>query len=171
MKFDDIIDLDPETGQYLGGANNAKNKDRTSIQTRRRQIIQGVIEGKTPKEAAIDAGYAESGAGQTARDVMRSPEAKLMFHEILDRKGLTDDRLADKCAELLESEKVSFAQKDGIYTDERSQPDHDIQRKTLQMILQVKGHLSADNTTINIDNSKNLIATVIQAMKIEKQSE
>jgi hypothetical protein len=119
---------------------------------REQKVIEGVlVENKTLRQAGIDAGYAPASAQQMANLIMKKPEAKKAFAAILEEKGLTDEILADKLSKLIHAKKKVFAQKDGVFTDEREVDDNECQRKSVVDLLGVKGHIKpSPETQINI---------------------
>jgi len=122
------------------------SKNRTLTKARRRKIIEACLDGKDIKQAAIAEGYSPRTAASQARQILANPNAQRSFVRILDEQGLTDDFLAAKARELLNSSTPHFFSKDGIVCDERYTPAHETQRKTLELVSKFKGHLKESSS-------------------------
>ena len=78
--------------------------------------------------------------------------------------GLSDNQLKTKLLSLLDAKQTKFFQKDGIVTETRTVEALEIQRKTLDMILKVKGlygpekheHAGKDGGPIETKNVKEM---------------
>jgi len=116
----------------------------------------------TLEEAGISAGYSEKSAAQAAWQAMESVKRKMP--EILDRAGLTDYALVEKHLKpLLSAEETKFAQKDGIFTDERNVAALGIRATALDMAFNLKGSYAPKET-------HNLLAGVLQVNVQELKS-
>jgi len=78
--------------------------------------------------------------------------------------GLSDNQLKTKLLSLLDAKQTKFFQKDGVVTETRTVEALEIQRKTLDMILKVKGlygpekheHAGKDGGPIETKNVKEM---------------
>lgn len=123
------------------------SKSPKAAKVRQNRLVKALINGECLRDVAISTGLSPATASSQASDILRRPEAKESFIRILERKGLTDDFLAGKAAELLEAETPHFFSKDGIVCDERFTPAHETRRKTLELVSKFKGHLKETSST------------------------
>jgi hypothetical protein len=108
---------------------------------RRKRLVQAVINGENLRDVAISTGLSPRTAGSQASQILKHPQAQESFLKILEGEGLTDEFLAGKVVELLEAETTHYFAKDGVVTDTLKSPAHETQRKTLELVARMKGHL------------------------------
>jgi phage terminase small subunit len=138
------------------------SKSPKAAKMRRKIVIQGLIEGKTIKDAAILAGYSPKTAGEQGAAILQHPQAKQEFSLIMERKGLTDEILAQKIKDLLDAQETKYFQKDGIVTDQRQVDALETQRKTVELATKLKGHLKDKS---EVDINVGLMALVVAAVR------
>lgn len=143
-------------------------RDNLSVKRRRGLVVKGVIEGKSPLEICRESGMSELNPTSAVNQVLRHPETQILFAKVMEKEGITDERLAQKIDVLLDAKKTIFAQKDGIFTDERTLDDLDQQRKTLELATRLKGHLKNDDGA-KTDISVGLMSVVINAISMKKE--
>jgi len=80
---------------------------------KQRKYVKGVVEGKSKKQAALDAGYTESMA-QKPKDKIETPAVKAAFTELLEQAGVTDELLAQRIFEGLNAMESKFWQPRGV---------------------------------------------------------
>lgn len=106
---------------------------------KQRKLVKGMVAGKPQGEAAKAAGLNESYASQ----VLKTPKLKLAIADLMDKVGLSDDKLLEKHKQLLEAQKVVSAVggKDAGAgsVDFIEVPDHPVQAKALEMAYKLKG--------------------------------
>jgi hypothetical protein len=125
----------------------------------RRKMIQAVFDAKPISQAAESCNITTT----QARDLLAEPETQKMFSKILEDHGLDDDYLASKVRKLVDARETKFFQREGIVTDEREVDALEVQRKMVETVLKVKGHLKEDkSTTINIDTQ--IMSAVVAAL-------
>jgi hypothetical protein len=95
--------------------------------------------------------------------MLKQPETQKTFLRILDERGLGDDFLAKRLRDLSTARHHVFAQKDGIYTDKRIVPALETQRKTIDTILKLRGHLHDNPAGGNIEIG--LMQMVVQVVR------
>jgi phage terminase small subunit len=100
-----------------------------------------VIEGKTRAQAARDAGYSESTALVAADRIESKPAVQSVFTELLERAGLTDEKLAKRLNEGVDAKETRFFQKDGEVVSTRTVIDYGTRLNYTQTVLKLKGHL------------------------------
>lgn len=96
---------------------------------KKKKLIQGVVEGKSQKQAAIDAGYSPKSAESQASQILQEPKVKQSLIELMDEMGLSDSVLLAKHKELLNATRT---------TDNGDIPEYQIQAKALEMGYKLK---------------------------------
>ncbi len=138
-------------------------KTRMQSYVRRQTLLKGLIEGKAIREIAPTLGLSPKNAANQAAVMLHEPAVQSSFCRILEAAGLTDDFLAAKVRELLTAEKIEYFSHEGVVTDQRTQPAHETQRKTLELATKLKGHLKDNNANdINIG----LMQIVVDAINV-----
>ena len=126
----------------------AKVDKPAKLTTKQRKLIKGVVEGKTQKQAAIDAGYSEKSAETIASQQLAKEQVKATIQDLMEHMGLSDGALLVKHRELLEAQKqISGVQSkggnprdaDGGSLEFVDVPDYQIQAKALEMAYKLKG--------------------------------
>lgn len=142
----------------------AKGVKPAKLTTKQRKLIKGVIEGKTQKQAAIDAGYSEGSAETTASKTLAKEQVKASIQDLMEHMGLSDGALLIKHRELLEAQKQISGVKDrggnpkeadGGSLEFVDVPDYQIQAKALEMAYKLKGAFvdKIDHTIGNPDGT------------------
>ena len=109
-----------------------------------RDLVKGLLKGKTITQAALDAGYSENCPGQVGSTALRAIKAKMP--ELMDKLELTEDHLLIKCLKpALEAYETKFAQKDGIFTDEREVIAWGPRLTALDMAFNLRGSYAPKN--------------------------
>jgi hypothetical protein len=135
------------------------------MKKRARKFTQALLCGQSEKQALITAGYSYNTASHPSEvGILRNPAHLKPYISILTEKGVTDEFLAEKTKTLLDAKKPLYFQKDGIVTDEREVEALETQRKTLEMVNRVKGHLKERS---QLDVNVGIMAMVVQAVKDE----
>jgi phage terminase small subunit len=86
-------------------AKDAKGKKIVTV--RERKVIKSILEGKTPTQAMRDAGYSETTA--RCKSVKKVEELKPTIEELMEKMGITDERLLDTLNRGLDATKVISA--------------------------------------------------------------
>jgi DNA-binding CsgD family transcriptional regulator len=129
---------------------------------RRREIIEACLDGRDPKQVAIDMGISPKTADCQTSRIINSPAAKESFVRILEDEGLTDGHLAGKIKSLMDAEHTIYSQWKGKFTDSRKVPALETQRKTVETVLKLKGHLKEQSSgDVNIG----LMQMIVQAVQ------
>ena len=105
------------------------------LSVRQRRFAKGLLEGKTQKQAALDAmapgeksvTAAEKWASRTVRDVQFQSE----FQRMLARRGLSEERLAEVHAQNLQATKTLVASHEGKITDQLEVPDYGVRQRAV----------------------------------------
>ena len=107
------------------------------ISVKERKLIKARIEGKTVTESAKIAGMGRTYASKS----IERPQVKELFASLLDKAGLTDEKLASKIAQLAEAKETKFFANQGIILDQREVEAIETQRKMTEFACKLKGHL------------------------------
>ncbi len=70
------------------------------------KFVTGIAEGKTQVRAAIDAGYSKKCASEIAYENLRKPQIQKSLREVLEKNGLTLERLAQILIEGTNARKI-----------------------------------------------------------------
>lgn len=109
--------------------------------TRQRRYVKGIVDGKSKAQAARDAGYAESVALKAGDKIESKPAVQSAFRELLEKAGITDEKLAKRLNEGLDAKETKFFQHQGLVISKRTVVDHGARKNYLDTVLKLKGHL------------------------------
>ena len=127
----------PKKAPKLVAAKKTGRKKLTTITAKERKLIRAKLEGKTNAEAAVI-----SGLNPTYIPVaLAKPHVAEKFSQLLDQAGLSDSRLSVKIRDLTEAKDKRFFAHNGVVLSERTVPAHEVQRKTVEMVCKMKGHM------------------------------
>jgi hypothetical protein len=126
-------------------------KGKKVVEARRKKILKALAEGKTQKQAGIEAGLSPKTAESQVSKTLKDPKVKQCFAALLD-KVVSDERLANKYSDLLDATKViscNIIAKDGegmadansMTRDFVDVPDCATQLRTADSIAKLKGHM------------------------------
>src|SRR5215468_2848813 len=105
---------------------------------RQRGFVLGKLEGKSDRQAALDAGYAPSTAENTKQKIMSRPEVREAFNELLD-EHLAPGKLVRCIVEGLDATQVKFFSREGDRIETVVLPDHRVRLLFLVLALKLKG--------------------------------
>jgi len=103
--------------------------------------VKGVLEGKTKKRAAQDAGYAKSTAENAKEKIESTPAVQSMFVTLLEQAGVSDALLAQRIKEGLSATDVKTANFEGKISDVEAFVAYAERRSMVELVLKLKGHL------------------------------
>ena len=106
------------------------------LELRKTRLIEGIIDGKTASDAALEAGFG-SGASRTPWKLVPPDEMRARFQQIADRKGLTLDRIGDKLVEHLDARANQTLEGKEVVQSEA--PDYKVQQKAVEQITSLLG--------------------------------
>jgi len=91
------------------GENGRKESESklAMLTPRQRGFVLGKLEGKSDRQAALDAGYAPSTAENTKQKIMSRPEVREAFNELLD-EHLPPEKLVRCIVEGLDATQVKI---------------------------------------------------------------
>lgn len=155
----------------------AKSKAATTL--RRKKIIKAIAEGKTLRQAAIEAGLSPKTAPAQVNAILNEPETAKDLKALLD-EVIPDSVLSAKYQELLNSKKVISAMiisydgegmkdansmtKDFIEVD-----DYAVQLRTADSISKLKGYL-VDRNEHTGKNGRPILLAQMSDEEIEKRA-
>jgi len=108
------------------------------------RMIEGMIDGKPAKTAAIEAGYGVADA-RTPYKLIPPDEMRRKFQEVAERKGLTLDRVADKINQHLEARQNQTLNGKEVTVSEA--PDNRVQQKAIEQLTGLIGMQDAQKAT------------------------
>lgn len=123
---------------------------------KQRKFIKYYLETGNQSEAARRAGYALAVSG---RENILKPTVRAAFMALLDKKGLTDEKITDKLIELIEAKKpISDA------------PDNQTQIKAVELLMKVKSLIGGDKTIIDQSSHQTNVLLQLREMYEEKKA-
>lgn len=130
------------------GKEGVKTVKRRPLTLRQKKLRANLMKGGkvTAKKAMIDAGYSPNTAKAKAGETL----AKVGFPELLDKMGITDERLSQVIEEGLRAKK-----------DNSNIPDQPTRHKFLETSLKLKSKFPSEKTEL----SGNIIIRVHNAVK------
>jgi len=119
---------------------------------KQRKFIKYYLESGNASDAARKAGYALD--KQQGYENLTKPYLKQAFVALMDKKGLTDDKIATKLMELMEAKKqisanITYGDADEKTTDFIEVPDNQTQFKATELSMKVKSLIGGENTIID----------------------
>ena len=105
---------------------------------KRRRFVAGLIDGKSMRRAALDAGYSQSMANNAGLKIL--PGAREEFKRELSRK-VPHGRLVQRIVEGLDARTIKLAQFEGDFTDKRYFIDYSERRRYVELAAKLLGYL------------------------------
>jgi len=105
---------------------------------RQREFVVGKLEGKSDRQAVLDAGYAPSTAENTKQKIMSRPEVREAFQQLLD-EHLPPEKLVRCIVEGLDATQVKFFSRQGDVIETVFLADHRVRLLFLVLALKLKG--------------------------------
>ena len=163
MSYSEIGDQLGCSKQYvaklLKGPPSSSTKRSTSASTepvnrltiRQRRFAKGLAEGKTQKQAAIEAAPSGTATGnaleQWASRTVRDPKFQKGFRQILDEAGLSDADIARVHRENLNATRIAAtATMEGKITDVLEVPDYATRQRAVADAYRVRGRMKDDRS-------------------------
>jgi hypothetical protein len=117
--------------------NSPKNPESRRPTVKQAGFVEGLIEGKSARRAALDAGYSESSADHATTEIL--PVVERAFGEVI-RKVIPVERLVQRLNEGLDAVEVKVAASEGKFTDQREFVDYGERRAYADLIVKLGGH-------------------------------
>jgi hypothetical protein len=113
-----------------------KQKRHTS--KKEKKFVKALIEGQTPAEAALSAGYSGKNPSQSGYQALK--QIKKRAPDIMDELGLDLRALIEKhLAPKLAATEVKVFCNDGKIIESKPYPDHGIQLRAIAMAFKLRG--------------------------------
>ena len=109
-----------------------------SLTNRQRNFLVGKLDGKSDRQAALDAGYAASVANNTKQKIMSRPEVRQAFQELLD-ESLPPEKLVRRIREGLDATQTKLVVRSGRRTEAHVIPDYRVRFLYVVLTLKLKG--------------------------------
>lgn len=127
------------------------------LNIRERRFIRGIAEGLIPREAARKAGYTEMTCRRMGSEKLKDPRFINKIAIIMERHGVTDEKLVRKLDEGLDSTKVisaniiaqngeGMSDAHGTTKDFVEVPDYATRHKYLDTALKLGNHYPTEQT-------------------------
>jgi len=84
-------------------------KNRVAVESRRKTIINALLDGKSTLQAGIEAGLSPKTADTQVSQILNNPKTQSTLLEAMERRGMGDDYLAEHHRMLIEGTKVISA--------------------------------------------------------------
>lgn len=107
------------------------------VTPKQRELVHGVLEGKTLAQATIDAGYVSKAPGKLGSENLRKPDTLAYFRKCLAESGLTPEYAARKMLEGIETASSYGLSKFGDSVE--LGPDWHARAKLLDMAVKAMG--------------------------------
>ena len=125
-------------------------KNRVAVKARRTKLLKALTEGKTNKEAGIEAGFSPKSAVEQVSQTLRDPKFQDTLCAAMESIGVTNKYLAERHKELIEATKViscnitvpggtDMADAHSQTKDFIDVPDHQARAKGLDMTYRLRG--------------------------------
>ncbi len=106
------------------------------LDDKQRTIVKGLKDGKEPKEVLKSVGYSDNYIRTDGKKLIQKPAIQSTLAIIMENTGITDEFLAGKLKEGMDSTKIHGVGKDSQIVD-----DMPTRHKYLETSLKLKGHL------------------------------
>jgi hypothetical protein len=115
---------------------------------RQRRFAAELAQGKTQRQAALAAGSSPGGADDFAQRTLKNPKFQDSFTELLDRMGLSDERLAEIHAENLQATKVVGIARSlsGEIKEVVERPDYSTRQRAVKDAWSLRGRLGSSDS-------------------------
>lgn len=139
---------------------------------KQRKFLKYYLETGNASEASRRAGYAND--RQQGCQNLTKFNIRQAFMMLLDKKGLTDEKIVDKIMELIEAKKpisanITYGDADEKTTDFIDVPDNPTQIKAIELLMKVKSLIGGDKTII--DRSSHQTNVLLQLRKMYEEKE
>ena len=148
-------------------------ENEVKLTLKQRKFIKYYIETGNASEASRRAGYALG--KEQGYENLTKPYIRQAFMVLLDKSGLTDEKIVDKLIELIEAKRqisanITYGDADEKTVDFIEVPDNPTQIKALELLIKLKSLISNDGGNTLIDQSQH-ITQVFLANKIKEARE
>ncbi len=125
-------------------------KTKRALTARAKIIIHEIINGATEAAALKAAGYSDSCVAYRKTEILHNPQIQKTFRDVLDSAGVTDDRIADKIASLMDARETKFFAHQGEIINEKQVDALSIQAEMVQFAAKLRGHVIDRSASLNV---------------------
>jgi len=123
--------------------NNEEGKG-ANLTIKQRKLVKGIADGKTQKQAALEAGYSPKNADNIASHELKKTQVSAAIQDLMEELGLDDKSLLRIHKDMLEAKRiisvmVSKEANGGGTVDFIDVPDWQARGKGLEMAYKLKG--------------------------------
>ena len=136
---------EPKPKQHHAGKTKADLKARAKI------LITELMGGANETQALKAAGYSASYVQSHKQTILSNPTIQRSFTAILERAGVTDDKLADKIRSLIDAKETKFFSHKGLVVDQKDVESLGIQAEMVQFAAKLKGHVIDRSVALNLN--------------------
>jgi hypothetical protein len=122
-----------------------KNTER--LKPRQAKFVDGIVDGKSARQAALDAGYAEHTANKPA-DIIETKSMRAVLQGLL----ATPEKIAQRINEGLDAMKTEFAKFEGQISDKVDCVDFAERRQYAELACKLKELLPSAEDRGSLDN-------------------
>lgn len=108
-----------------------------NVTPKQRELVHGVLGGKTLAQATIDAGYVSKAPGKLGSENLRKPDTLAYMRKCLSEAGLTPETIASKLTQGINEANQYALSRDGIAVT--LGPDWHARAKMLDMAMKAQG--------------------------------
>jgi phage terminase small subunit len=120
--------------------------EKKPLSKRKRKYVKGVVQGKTKKQAALDAGYSESVALKAAEKI-ETPNVHAAFQKLI-REAIPEKKLVQRLAEGIDAMETEFAKFEGQITDTKEVIAWGERREYIKLAAQYGGYVPKEQPDV-----------------------
>lgn len=135
----------------------AKKLKKPKISTKARKYVKNKVAGMSDYQAAVNAGYSKNTA-VAAKQNIENPSVQELISTLMDKKGLTDDKLLQFLKDGLEkSTKIHGTDDDFVEI-----PDYAVRHRYLETALKLKDRFPAKTVGAEIQDGDKTLRVIIK---------
>ena len=134
------------------------------LTVKQKKLVKGIAEGKTKRQAAIDAGYSPDNpeaASVSASQQLKKPNVREAFLEAMDKAGITNDTVSQVLKDGLVANRVISAipgtEANGGTVDFVDVPDHPTRLKAVKIAVDILGVEAAKQVNVRDQSLEDLL--------------
>jgi hypothetical protein len=155
-------------------------RKKTKLTIKERKLLQGIAKGLSVSAAARQAGYADSTSKVDVYKTLDKPRVQTAFLAILEKKGITDDKLGQVIADGLDANKVisanviapngeGMADAHSMTKDFVEVPDHPTRHKFVDTVCKLKSHYPNEKIdvkhSVGAEGDEDFLSWLLQSKK------
>lgn len=108
------------------------------LNLRQRKYVEGIVDGKTKKQAAVEAGYSTSTA-ENAAAIIEGPDVRAAFEKLI-RRNVDPNKIVQRLTEGLDASETKFFQHNGRVIETREVVDYARRREYIALAAKLGGY-------------------------------